>query len=127
MYKTKFVGHFPFKHTQRELAQYYTLYRDLMAYWHSVLPDDIFDFGYEDVVKSPEEMMQCVFSFCGLPWTETHLNFHENKRPVTTASTLQVRQPVYQNAVGSWRRYEEFLGELQKTLNENTDGKSSPC
>ena len=126
MYKTKFVGHFPFKHTQRELAQYYTLYRDLMAYWHSVLPNDIVDCSYEDVVMSSQKTMRRVFDFCGLPWTDESLKFYENKRPVTTASTLQVRQPVYQNAVGGWQRYESFLAELQNVLNEDTAGKSSP-
>jgi hypothetical protein len=84
-----------------------------MAHWHRVLPPGrILDVRYEDVVADLEGQARRIIEHCGLPWDDRCLSFHETDRPVRTASASQVRQPIYNSAVGRWKVYEEFLGPL---------------
>jgi tetratricopeptide (TPR) repeat protein len=101
-----------------ELGRYYKRYEELMAHWHRVLPaGSIFDVRYEDVVADLETMARRIIAYCGLPWDDRCLSFHETDRPVRTASATQVRQPIYKSAVGRWRVYEQELGPLLAALN----------
>ncbi|MGB6921358.1 MAG: sulfotransferase, partial [Methylovirgula sp.] len=100
-----------------ELGRYYKRYERLMAHWRRVLPDArILDVRYEDVVLNLEAEARRIISYCGLPWNDRCLAFHETDRPVRTASATQVRQPIYKRAVGRWHDYEEFLGPLLTAL-----------
>jgi tetratricopeptide (TPR) repeat protein len=94
-----------------ELGRYYRRYERLMAHWRSVLPAGrMLDVRYEDVVADVEQQARRIIAYCGLPWTDRCLSFHETDRPVRTASATQVRQPIYSSAVGRWRVYERYLG-----------------
>lgn len=104
-----------------DLGNYYQLYEDLMAHWHNVLPIPILDVSYENMVENTEEMTRKIIDFVGLEWDDACLNFHETERKVKTASLEQVRKPIYTSSVGKWRRYEEFLEPLKKSL-----GKYAP-
>ena len=100
-----------------ELGRYYKRYERLMAHWRRVLPaPSILDVRYEDVVADLEGQARRVIAYCGLPWDDRCLSFHETNRPVRTASATQVRQPIYKSAVGRWRAYEEYLEPLLKAL-----------
>jgi tetratricopeptide (TPR) repeat protein len=100
-----------------ELGRYYRRYERLMAHWRRVLPAQSFlDVSYEEVVGNLEGMARRIISYCGLPWDDRCLSFHETDRPVRTASATQVRQPIYRNAVGRWRVYEDYLAPLLKAL-----------
>jgi tetratricopeptide (TPR) repeat protein len=100
-----------------ELGRYYKRYERLMTHWRRVLPPErILDVRYEDVVEDLETQARRIISYCGLPWDDRCLSFHETDRPVRTASVTQVRQPIYSNAVGRWRGYEEFIGPLLTAL-----------
>jgi tetratricopeptide (TPR) repeat protein len=100
-----------------ELGRYYKRYEGLMAHWRRVLPRGrILDIRYEEVVADLERQARRIISHCGLPWDERCLAFHETKRPVRTASAIQVRQPIYKSAVGRWRVYEEQLEPLLSAL-----------
>ncbi len=100
-----------------ELGRYYRRYERLMAHWRRVLPaGSILDVRYEDVVADLEGQARRIIAHCALPWDERCLAFHETNRPVRTASATQVRQPIYNSAIGRWRVYEEFLGPLLKEL-----------
>jgi tetratricopeptide (TPR) repeat protein len=101
-----------------ELGRYYRHYQALMAHWHRILPPGrILDVRYEDVVTDLEGQARRIITHCGLNWDPRCLAFHQTQRPVLTASAVQVRQPIYDNAVGRWRAYEEFLGPLLAELN----------
>jgi tetratricopeptide (TPR) repeat protein len=103
-----------------ELGRYHRRYRQLMAHWRRVLPPGrILDVRYEDVVADLEGQARRIIAHCGLAWSEACLSFHETERPVRTASASQVRQPIYQTAVGRWRVYEDFLGRLLGALGPN--------
>jgi tetratricopeptide (TPR) repeat protein len=101
-----------------ELGRYYARYQRLMAHWRRVLPPGSFlDVRYEDVVADLEGQARRIVAYCGLPWDERCLSFHQTERPVRTASATQVRQPIYRSAVGRWRVYENELEPLLRALN----------
>jgi tetratricopeptide (TPR) repeat protein len=100
-----------------ELGRYYKRYEQLMAHWHRILPTgSIFDVRYEDVVADLETQARRIIAYCGLSWHHDCLLFHKTDRPVRTASATQVRQPIYDTAVGRWRGYEQHLGPLLDAL-----------
>ncbi len=100
-----------------ELGRYYKRYERLMAHWRKALPPGrILDVRYEDVVADLEGQARRIIAYCGLPWDDRCLSFHETDRPVRTASATQVRQPIYKSAVGRWRVYEQHLGKLLGAL-----------
>ena len=88
-----------------------------MAHWRHVLPAGrILDVRYEDVVEDLEKAARRILGYCGLPWDDRCLSFHQTDRLVRTASATQVRQPIYKSAVGRWRVYEAHLGPLLNAL-----------
>ncbi len=100
----------------RHLGQYYRNYQRLMRHWHELLPGRIFDVQYEQLVSEPEEVTRRMLQHCDLAWNDACLEPHKTNRPVTTASNLQVRQPVYRSSVQRWRRYESHLGPLLEAI-----------
>ncbi len=110
-----------------ELGRYYRGYRELMAHWRSVLPADaMLDVAYEDVVDNLEVEARRLIEFCGLPWDDRCLRFHESNRPIRTASNTQIRQPVYRSSVKRWRHYEAFIQPLLVELEPFLRAKNSP-
>ncbi|NIP19453.1 MAG: tetratricopeptide repeat protein [Xanthomonadales bacterium] len=99
-----------------DLAEYYKRYHATMQHWHEVLPGKVLDVHYEDTVLDLEGQVRRILDHCGLEFEEACLRFHENPRSVKTASSEQVRQPIYQSALGTWRRYEKHLGFWQEEL-----------
>ncbi len=100
------------------LGLYYREYERLMAHWAQVLPVPVFELDYEELTADQEAVSRRLVAFCGLEWDERCLRFHETRRPVRTASTLQVRRPMYRDAVGRWKRYAAHLGPLLEALGE---------
>lgn len=116
-----FKNYFPadgnrYAYDLRELGQYYNLYRDLMAHWHKVLPDFIYDIHYEDIVADQEEQSRSLITHCGLEWDDACLEYYNSDRVVKTASASQVRKPMYKSSVQSWKRYEKGLAPLLDVL-----------
>lgn len=100
----------------KELGRFYKDYRRMMSAWSEALPAPVFELGYEDLVADLEGVGRALLSFCGLDWHPDCARFFETRRPVLTASRVQVRQPVYASSVGKWRRYEAHLGPLIEAL-----------
>jgi hypothetical protein len=80
-----------------------------MSHWADVLPVPITEIAYESLVSDQEVHSQRLIEAVDLPWEECCLDFHTSKRPVKTASSWQVRQPIHSKAVERWRRYEAYL------------------
>lgn len=99
-----------------ELAEYYLQYVGIMQHWDKVMPGDILRVQYEDVVGNLEKEVRRILDFCELPFEETCINYHQSARPVNTASSEQVRQPIYDSAVEFWKNYEAHLDELKEIL-----------
>ena len=106
-----------------ELGRYYRQYQLLMEHWHHVLPPGrILEVRYENIVADLEGQARQIFAHCGLEWHARCLAFHEVQRPVSTASAIQVRQPLYRTAIGRARTYESFLQPLLTELFGNIVG-----
>jgi hypothetical protein len=118
IFKTDFTGTHRYAYDMRELGQYYTLYLGLMEHWEKVLPGFIFSLRYEELISDQENQTKSLLNFCGLPWNEACLTFYETERQVSTASCAQVRQPMYNDSVELWRRYEKQLAPLRKALGD---------
>ena len=76
-------------------------------------PETLLDVPYAELVADQERWTRRILEFLGLPWDERCLDFHSTVRPVTTASTWQVRQKIYKGSVERWRNYEKFIGPLR--------------
>jgi hypothetical protein len=115
-YKQLFASGQPFSYDLTEVGEYYLQYRRLMQHWHTVLPGYILDVHYEQVVADLESQVRRILNFCGLPFEERCLRFHETERAVKTASSEQVRKPIYASSVNLWRNYEKHLDSLVHIL-----------
>jgi tetratricopeptide (TPR) repeat protein len=116
MYKTLFKQGYPFSYSFEEIAQYYMAYRALMDHWKRLFPGRILDVQYEKLVASPREQSERMLEFCGLHWEESCLHFHNSAYPSATASASQVRRPLYQSSVSTWRHYEAEVAPLKRSL-----------
>ncbi len=115
-FKQLFASGQPFSYDSTELADYYVQYQRLMDHWHRVLPGFVLDVHYENVVADLETEVRRILEFCGLPFERECLNFHKTIRAVKTASSEQVRQPIYSTSVYLWKNYEKHLGPMIEIL-----------
>ena len=106
----------PFTYSLTDVGRYYCDYVGVMNHWDDVLPGKVLRVQYEDVVADTETQVRRMLDFCGLEFEEGCLQFHETERPVRTASSEQVRQPIYSAALEHWRNYESHLDELKTAL-----------
>ena len=100
-YKQLFAKGQPFTYDLLELGEYYLQYDRLMAHWHAVLPGRVLDVQYESVVADQEAQTRRLLEFCGLPWEDACLRYYETQRAIRTASSEQVRRPIYTGSIGS--------------------------
>lgn len=108
-------------------AAFYTMFDDLMSHWRETLPSDRFlEINYEDIVYHQEEKTREILSFCNLDWDEACMRFHENDAPVSTASSVQVRQPLYSGSIGRWKKYGDLLDDLKQALGDLHETGENP-
>jgi Sulfotransferase family len=118
-YSTHFGGSLRWSYDLRDLGRYYRSYARVMAHWRRVLPPGrMLEVRYEDVIADLEGQARRLVEHCGLEWEDACLAFHENRRPVHTASIAQVRRPLYASSVGRWRHYEKHLGPFFDALGD---------
>jgi hypothetical protein len=116
MYRQHFSGNIPYCYDQTALGRYYCRYRQLMRHWHAVLPGHIHDVAYEELVQEPEATIRLLLGHCGLPFERSCLTFYRTRRAVSTASSRQVRRPIYTSSVKSWEPVAEKLNPLRTAL-----------
>ena len=103
-----------------DLAHYYREYRRLMAHWRATLPPHLLlEVRYESLVDDPEHWTRRMLAHIGLPWDPRCLDFHRTERPVLTASSWQVRQPIGKGSIGRWRHYQRQLEPLRAALGDD--------
>lgn len=115
-FKQLFAEGQEFTYGLHEVGTYYRDYVGLMDHWDQVLPDKVLRVRYEEVVDDLEGQVRRLLDFCGLPFEEVCLNFHETERAVRTASSEQVRQPIFRSGVDQWEKFSDFLGPLRAVL-----------
>lgn len=126
-FKSQFaLGGQPFSHKLSDIGHYYANYVALMAHFDAVLPGRIYRLIYENLLANPREELARLFDYLDLPFEETCLRFHENRRAVATLSSEQVRRPLYKSGVGQWLPYEPWLGPLRSALGPVLDCYPDP-
>ena len=115
-FKQLFAEGQEFTYGLEQIGRYYRGYVDLMRHWNLSLPSKILTVQYEDVVDDLETQVKRVLDHCGLPFEQACVDFHQTKRSVRTASSEQVRQPLYRSGMEQWRPFEPWLGPLKDAL-----------
>lgn len=115
-YRQLFAKGQPFTYDLMELGEYYLQYERMMAHWHAVLPGRVLDVQYESVVADQAGETRRLLEFCGLPWEDACLRYYETERAIRTASSEQVRRPIYTSSIGLWRNYTRELAPLIEIL-----------
>jgi tetratricopeptide (TPR) repeat protein len=115
-FKQHFARGQSFSYGLEDVGRYYRDYVTLMAHFDAVLPGRIHRVVYERMVDDTEGEVRRLLEYCGLPFEASCLQFFRNPRPVRTASSEQVRQPIYREGVDHWRHYETWLGPLASAL-----------
>ena len=107
-----------FSYSIDDMARYYQTYLELMRHWDEALPGRILRVQYEDVVHDLEGSVRRILQLCGLPFEPACLDFHTTERSVRTASSEQVRQPIFRDGLDQWRNFEPWLAPLKEALGD---------
>jgi hypothetical protein len=120
IFTQRFSNDLLYDHDLGDIAHYYGLYRELMAFWEG-WDDRLLPIVYEEMVADQAGQSRALLEGVGLAWDDKVLDFHKTERDVLTASRLQVRQPIYRSSVEKWRRYEHELAPLHEALGPLAD------
>ena len=116
IYKQKFGIGNAYAYNQKELAEYYNSYKDIVNNWKEIFKEQIFSLNYEQLINNQKEVTSNLLEFCNLDWEDACLEFHKTDRTNKTASSVQVRQPLYTSSVKLWENYKEQLSPLINAL-----------
>lgn len=120
-FKQLFAEGQEFSYDLVDIGRYYNDYVELMAHWDTVSPNSVLRVHYENVVADLETQVTRILEYCGLPFESACLNYYNTERAVRTASSEQVRQPIYREGVEQWTHFKPFLVTLEETLNLSID------
>jgi tetratricopeptide (TPR) repeat protein len=115
-FKQHFARGQSFTYSLEDLGRYYRDYVELMVHFDAALPGRVHRVIYESMIEDTESEVRRLLDFCGLPFEQGCLRFYENDRAVRTASSQQVRKPIFQEGVDHWRHFEPWLGPLKQAL-----------
>ena len=116
LFSTSF-SYYNYAYSLEDIARYYVMFDGLVQHWRNHLPSDRYtEVHYEDLVANQETTSRRLIEHCGLVWEDQCLDFHENATPVATASSVQVRNPIYSSSVGRYKRYGNRLDGVARIL-----------
>ncbi|SRR5579862_1749947 len=115
-FRQDFESDYAFTYDLKTLGRYWRDYAELMAHWDRALPGKVHRVFHEKLIAEPEAEIRRMLDYLGLPFEESCLRFYENDRPVLTASSEQVRQPIFKTQIEQWQNYEPWLGPLKQAL-----------
>jgi hypothetical protein len=107
-----------FTYSIRDIARYYRTYLELMEHFEALLPGGVLRVLHEDLVDDLEGNVRRILDFCELPFEPACLEFHRTERSIVTASSEQVRQPIFREGLEQWRHYEPWLSPLREALGD---------
>jgi hypothetical protein len=119
--KQLFANGQEFTYSIEDIARYYRTYLELMRHWNRVLPGRVLRMVHEDVVDDLEGSVRRVLEYCGLEFEPQCVEFHKTQRSVRTASSEQVRRPLYREGLDQWKSFEPWLGPLEEALGDALD------
>jgi hypothetical protein len=117
-FKQLFANGQEFSYSLEDIARYYRTYLEIMGHWEAVLPECVLRVQHEDVVDDLEGNIRRLLDYCELEFEPGCVEFHKTERSVRTASSEQVRQPIYRDGLDQWRHYEPWLGSLRESLGD---------
>ncbi len=117
-FKQLFASGQEFTYSLEDIGRYYRVYVELMAHWDMVLPGKVLRVQHEELVEDFEPRVRRILDFVGLDFEPACLEFYKTERSVRTASSEQVRQPIYKEGIDQWRNFEPWLGPLKAALGE---------
>ena len=118
-YKANFSNNgMGFTHNQKNLANFFILYKNLMNFWKSKFPEGFTTINYEEFVSDHENKIVELFKILGLEWEDHLFEFQKNDRPVETASFLQVRKKIYKNSSDEWKKFRKYLQPMIKIFED---------
>ena len=120
-FKQLFAEGQEFSYDLMDIGRYYNDYVELMNHWDTVSPDTVLRVHYENVVADLETQVVRILEYCGLPFEPACLDYYNTQRAVRTASSEQVRQPIYRESVEQWIQFKPFLATLENTLEASID------
>jgi len=120
--KQLFASGQQFTYSIEDITRYYRMYVELMAHWDAALPGKILRVEHADVVQDLESNVRRILEFCELEFEPGCLDFHQTTRSVHTASSEQVRQPIFKDGLEQWRHFEPWLGPLKAALGPHNPG-----
>jgi tetratricopeptide (TPR) repeat protein len=126
-FKQHFARGQHFSYDLAELGRYWRDYAGLIDHFDAVQPGAVLTVRYENMVEATEAEVRRLLAFCGLPFEPACLAFHETQRAVRTASSEQVRRPIYREGLDQWRSYASHLGALQAALGGAVDDHAGPA
>ncbi len=115
-FKQHFAKGQTFTYDMFELGEFYLEYDKLMSHWDELLPGKVLRVQYENVVSDLENQVKRILSHCNLPFERACVDFHQTKRAVRTASSEQVRQPIYQGSINTWKKFDSHIEPLKEIL-----------
>ena len=124
-FKQLFASGQEFTYSIDDIARYYRMYEAQMEHWNAVLPGKILKVQHESVVDDLEGNVRRLLDYCGLEFEPACLEFHKTERSVRTASSEQVRQPIFREALDQWRNFEPWLEPLKSALGTSAQSSSS--
>jgi tetratricopeptide (TPR) repeat protein len=110
-----------FAYSVEDISRYYRTYLDLMQHWDAVLPGKVLRVRHQDVVDDLERSVRRILDFCGLEFEPACVEFYRTERTVRTASSEQVRQPIFREGLDQWKHYVRWLEPLRRALGDATD------
>jgi predicted Zn-dependent protease len=120
-FKQLFASGQQFTYSIEDITRYYRMYAELMVHFDTVLPGKVLRVTYEDVVENLEANVRRVLEFCGLEFEPGCLDFYKTRRSVHTASSEQVRLPIFREGLDQWRHFEPWLGPFKAALGYHAD------
>ena len=115
-FKQLFAAGQEFTYGLEDIGRYYRTYVELMAHWDSVMPGKVLRVEHEDVVDSLEANVRRILDFCGLEFEPRCVEYYKTERSIRTASSEQVRQPIFKEGIDQWRNFEPWLAPLKEVL-----------
>jgi len=117
-FKQLFASGQEFTYSLEDIGRYYRAYVEVMTHWDAVLRGKILRVQHESVVEDLEGNVRRLLDFLGLPFEAACIEFYRTDRSVRTASSEQVRQPIYKEGIDQWRNFEPWLGPLKSALGD---------
>lgn len=105
-----------FSYDQKDIANFYNIYSDLIKFWKKTYENDLYSIKYENLIENPEIEIRKMLNYCGLKWDSNCLNHHQNKSAITTASVTQARLPIYKSSKNLSHNYFAYLEQMFNLL-----------